>query len=205
LTATGAPAGSTPSFSTNPVPAGSSSTLTVPVPSDASGSFTITVTGTAGTVTRSASATITVGTTGGLTITGLTVADSANAVDWSVQSDLRVGSVQYGDRTFTLTAVAPALTGAQWIRTANDSKGSMANPLVRFTISTSATVAVAVDTRIGRRPWMDSTWVDTGTQLRNNEGTPRSFEVFTKTFPAGQVSLGPNGSTGGGNYVIVVF
>jgi polygalacturonase len=205
LSATGAPAGSTPSFSTNPVPAGGSSTLTVPVPSDATGSFTITVTGTAGTVTHSASATITVGTTGGLTITGLTVADSANAVDWSVQSDLRVGSVQYGDRTFTLTAVPPALTGAQWIRTANDSKGSTANPLVRFTISTSATVAVAVDTRVGRRPWMDSTWVDTGTQLRNNEGTPRLFEVFTKTFPAGQVSLGPNGSTGGGNYVIVVF
>ncbi|OLB79362.1 MAG: hypothetical protein AUI14_10410 [Actinobacteria bacterium 13_2_20CM_2_71_6] len=74
-----------------------------------------------------------------------------------------------------------------------------------FTISTSATVAVAVDTRIGKRSWMDASWTDTGTQIRNNESTPRSFEVFTKTFPAGSVALGPNGSTGGSNYTIVVF
>ncbi len=205
LTASGAPPGSTPSFSVNPVPAGSTTTLTVPVPSDASGTFTISVTGTAGTATHSASAQLVVGTTTGLTITGLTVADSANAADWSVQSNLHVGSVQYGDRTYTITAVPSALTGQQWIRTANDSKAATANPLVRFTINRSATVAVAVDTRIGRRPWMDSTWTDTGTSLRNNESTPRTFEVFTKTFAAGTVALGPNGSTGSSNYVIVVF
>jgi hypothetical protein len=28
-----------------------------------------------------------------------------------------------------------------------------------------ATVSVAVDTRVGRRPWLDSSWVDTGLQL----------------------------------------
>ena len=70
---------------------------------------------------------------------------------------------------------------------------------------TSATVAVAVDSRIGRRSWMDSTWVDTNTTIRNNEGSPRTFEVFTKTFPAGQVALGPNGSTSSSNYTIIVF
>ena len=156
-------------------------------------------------MTHSASVTITVGTSTGLTISGLSVADSANAADWSLQTNLHVGSVQYGDRTFTCTAVPAALTGQQWIRTANDSKGATANPLVRFTISTSATVAVAVDSRIGRRSWMDSSWTDTGTSIRNNEGTPRTFEVFTKTFPAGQVSLGPNGSTTSSMYMIVVF
>ncbi|OLB79361.1 MAG: hypothetical protein AUI14_10405 [Actinobacteria bacterium 13_2_20CM_2_71_6] len=62
LTASGTPPGSTPSFSVNPVPAGSSSTLTVPVPADASGTFTVTVTGTAGTATHSASAQLVVGT-----------------------------------------------------------------------------------------------------------------------------------------------
>jgi hypothetical protein len=149
--------------------------------------------------------TINVGTTTGLVISGLSVADSANAADWSLQTNLHAGSVQYGDRTYTCTSVPAALTGQQWIRTANDSKGSTANPLVRFTISKSATVAVAVDTRIGRRSWMDSTWVDTHTSIRNSESTPRTFEVFTKTFPAGQVALGPNGSTGSSNYMIVVF
>ena len=54
-------------------------------------------------------------------------------------------------------------------------------------------------------PWMDSTWTDTGTHLTNNEGTPRSFEVYQKTFPAGTVSLGPNGDTGSSMYVVIVF
>jgi hypothetical protein len=205
LAASGAPAGSMPSFSANPVAAGSSSVLTVPIPTGASGTFPITVTGTAGTASHSASAVVTVGSTGGLTITGLSAKDTTNAADWSVQSNLKVGSVQYGDRTFTLTAVPAALVGKQWIRTANDSKAATANPLVTFTINQQATVAVAVDTRIGKRPWMDASWTDTGTQLKNSESTPRSFEVFTKTFPAGQVALGPNNSTGSSMYLIVVF
>jgi polygalacturonase len=205
LSASGAPAGSTPSFSANPVPAGSSSVLTVPIPTGTTGTFTITVKGTAGSASHSASATVTAGTTGGLTISGLSAKDTANAADWSVQSNLHVGSVQYGDRTFTVTAVPTALGGAAWIRTANDSKGATTNPLVTFSVNKQATVAVAVDTRIGRRSWMDSSWTDTGTQIRNNESTPRSFEVFTKTFPAGQVGLGPNGSTSSSMYMIVVF
>jgi hypothetical protein len=205
LSASGAPSGSTPSFSVNPVPAGGGSVLTVPIPTDASGPYTITVTGVAGGASHSASAVVNVGTTGGLSISGLSAKDTANAADWSVQANLHTGSVQYGDRTFTVTAVPSALNGAQWVRTANDSKAATNNPLVTFTISAQATVAVAVDTRIGKRSWMDASWTDTGTQLKNNESTPRSFEVFTKTFPAGTVSLGPNGSTGSSMYMVVVF
>jgi hypothetical protein len=207
LAASGLPAGATAAFSPNPVPAGGSSTLTVTTTADTpSGSSAFTVTGTAGTLTRTAGATLVVGTGGGpVTISGLTVSDSGNAADWSVQSNLRTGVAQYGDRTFTFTAVPSALNGAQWVRTANDSKGATANPVVTFTISGQATVAVAVDTRIGRRPWMDSTWVDSGTQLVNSEGTPKRFQVFTKTFPAGQVALGPNGSTGSSMYTVAVY
>jgi len=165
------------------------------------------VTGTAGSLTRTINATLVVGDGGGgpVTISGLTVSDSGNAGDWSVQSDLRTGVAQYGDRAFTFTAVPTALNGAAWVRTANDSKGATANPLVRFTISGPATVAVAVDTRIGRRSWMDSSWVDSGTQLVNNEGSPKRFQVFTKSFPAGEVTLGPNGSTGSSMYTVAVY
>ena len=205
LSASGQPSGSTPSFSANPVAAGSSSVLTVPIPSGASGSFTITVTGVAGSATHSATAVVTVGSTGGLSISGLSVKDTANAGAWSLQANLHVGSVEYGDRAYTLTAVPAALTGAQWVRTANASKAATPDPLVTFSINQQATVAVAVDTRIGRRSWMDSSWTDTGTQIRNDESTPRSFEVFTKTFPAGPVALGPNGSTGSSMYLVVVF
>jgi polygalacturonase len=208
LNATGLPPGATATFSPNPVPAGGSSTLSVTTDAATpNGTSTVTVTGTAGAVTHSATTSLTVDSGGGggeLTITGLSVADTANAADWSVQSNLHVGSVQYGDRAFTLSAVPAGLVGSQWIRTANDSKGSTANPLVRFTVNRSVTVGVAVDTRLGKRSWMDSTWADSGTSVRNNEGTARTFEIFTKTFPAGQVALGPNGSASSSNYVIIV-
>ena len=63
---------------------------------------------------------------------------------------------------------------------------------------------MAVDTRLGRRSWMDSSWVDTGTHLTNSESTPKSFEVFQRTFPAGQVALGPNAGTSGGSSMYTV-
>ena len=70
-----------------------------------------------------------------------------------------------------------------------------------------ATVSVAVDTRVGRRPWLDSSWVDTGLQLTDTEGSSsRTFEVYQKEFPAGQVSLGPDADTtnSGSMYTIII-
>jgi glycosyl hydrolase family 28 len=126
-----------------------------------------------------------------VTVSGLAVTDAANRTDWSVQSNLRSGVTQYGDRAFTLTAVPAALTGAQWIRTANDSKTATADPLATFAVSRTAAVSVAVDTRRGRLPWMGSDWTDTATRITNSESPARDFAVFAKTFPAGQVTLGP--------------
>ena len=99
----------------------------------------------------------------------------------------------YGDRTFIVASVPPALLGAQWIRTANGSRSATADPLVTFTLSAPATVVVAVDTRMARPAWLDATWTDTDTQLNDFEGgtTFRRFEAFAKAFPAGPVALGP--------------
>jgi hypothetical protein len=65
---------------------------------------------------------------------------------------------------------------------------------------------VAVDTRRGRLSWMDSSWIDTGTPLSNDESTSRNFEVFAKTFAAGQISIGPNADPANGSsmYTIIV-
>jgi polygalacturonase len=209
LSASGLPAGATASFSPNPVAPGATSTLTVSTAATTpEGTSALTVSGVSGGVTRTAGATLVVGSGGGgLSISGLSVGDTANAADWSVQSDLRTGVVQYGDRTATLTTVPAALVGAQWIRTANDSKAATANPLVRFSISRAATVAVAVDTRLGRRSWMDSSWTDTGTQLVNSESSARRFQVFQRSFPAGEVALGPNGDPGNTSsmYTVAVY
>jgi rhamnogalacturonan endolyase len=117
------------------------------------------------------------GNPGGLTLTNLAVGDSANAANWSPQTNLQVGATVNGDRTHTFASLPAALVGAHWVRTANASKTATANQ--------AATVYVGVDARR----------VDTGTTLTADEGgTVRSFPVFGKDFAAGPVALGPNGA-----------
>ncbi|HTU72657.1 MAG TPA: glycosyl hydrolase family 28 protein [Trebonia sp.] len=208
LTATSPQAGIGVSLSRASVRPGQSASLTVTVAAGArNGTYQIPVMATDATATQYATITVTV--TGGVTlaITGLSVADTANAASWSVQSNLQPGDQLYGDRTIAVASVPAALTGAAWIRTANSSKSATESPLVTFTINTPATVAVAVDTRLARLPWLDSTWTDSGLQITDNEGTPRTFEVYTKTFPAGTVTLGPQAdlTNGSSMYTIAVY
>ena len=205
LSATGQPAGSQVSFSPNPVTPGSDSTMTVTTAAGTpNGTSSIAVTGTSTDGVRTVPVGLTV--TGGsdqLAITGLSVADSSNAGDWSVQQNLATGSTQYGDRTITFKTVPAEFAGAQWVRTANDSKAATTNPLATFTVNRPATVSVGVDTRLGRPSWL-ADWTDTGQSLVNNEGTARTFHVYSKPFAAGQVALGPNGSASSSMYTVIV-
>jgi hypothetical protein len=208
LAASGEPSGVSVSFSPATVTPGQSSQMTVSAAADIlNGTNQIEITGTDATATQYATVPVTV--TGGVTlqITNLSVADTANAAAWSVQSNLQPGDVLFGDRTFQLTTVPAALLGVDWIRTANSSKLATENPMVTFDVNAPVTIALGVDTRLGGRlPWMDSSWTDTGTQLADNESTPTIFEVYEKTFPAGQISLGPQGITNDSDmYTIALF
>jgi len=128
-------------------------------------------------------------------VSSLVILDAANAADWSVRSNLQVGDVQYGDRSYALSVVPQRLAGAAWIRTANDSRLFTGNPTVRFTLSQAADVHVAVENKGGALPWLAG-WVDSGLQIRSTDqlfGTTiatRTFKVYTKRFPAGVVVLG---------------
>ncbi|WP_439663992.1 glycosyl hydrolase family 28 protein [Lentzea sp. HUAS TT2] len=203
LDADNVPAGTVVQFNPATINAGQTSTMTVAtLPDTPHGSTNINVIGTAGQITRSAVAILTVGDQPAeLELSGLTVADTGNAGDWSVQNGLRAGVAQYGDRDFTFSAVPEEVAGAKWIRTANDSKSATQNPLARFTINRDALVYVAVDTRLGKRPWMDALWLDSGLQLVNTEGSPKTFRLYAKGFRAGTVELGPNG--GASNYTVM--
>jgi hypothetical protein len=207
LSASGQPAGAAVTFSPNPVVPGHDATMTVTTPETTrNNTYALTVRGSDATATQYAGAGLTV--TGGVDVgvSGLSVADTDNAPDWSIQPDLEAGAAQYGDRTITLTSVPADLLGATWIRTANDSKTATQDPLATFTIGHAATVAVAIDSRLGRRPWMDAGWVDTGEHLGNSESASRSFEIFAKNFPAGQVTIGPNADPANGSsmYTIII-
>ena len=204
LGAENVPPGTVVQFNPATVSPGGSSTMTVAtLPDTPQGTSNITVVGTAGSLTRTATARLTVGDTPDeLELSGLSVADTGNAGDWSLQTNLRTGVAQYGDRAFTFSAVPEEVAGAQWIRTANDSKGATQNPLARFTINRDAVVYVAVDTRLGKRPWMDALWIDSGMSLVNTEGSAKTFRLYAKGFRAGEVELGPNG--GASQYSVIV-
>ena len=138
-------------------------------------------------------------------IGGLSVKDTANAVDWSVQAGFQSGAVQFGDRAFTITAIPAALAGGSWLRAANDSKTYAGDPLVTFSLSQPADVYVSVDDRLGGAfAWM-SGWSNTGLKMTTSEGgTARSFSVYTKSFAAGTVSLGATNSGAVSQYSVVV-
>jgi hypothetical protein len=147
-------------------------------------------------------------TTGPVQLSNLNVADTANAANWSFQTNIQVGAVQYGDRGYTLTAVPASLAGSAWIRTGMGSKAYTGNPTVTFTINQQATVYVVLDSRVTTPPsWLDSSWTLTGLTLTNNEVAGRNtFVIYSNTFPAGAVSLGENdnGNTGVSMYTVIV-
>lgn len=96
----------------------------------------------------------------GLVLSGLQVFDTANAAKWSLQTNLQAGDTVYGDRTYTFASVPEGYAGASWIRTAGDSKSYKQEPLASFTINRQADVYVAIDTRVGKLPWVNSVSVD---------------------------------------------
>lgn len=128
-----------------------------------------------------------------LSISNLTVYDTLNAKKYSLQTNMQIGNVLYGDRTYTIKTLPVSVAGFQWIRTANSSKSWNAGAtLVSFSISQQATIYVGLDTRLKKLPWMDASWVLSGMKLTDNEGHTITFALYQKTFPAGTVNLGPN-------------
>ncbi len=137
---------------------------------------------------------------GQVTITNLSVKDTANAANWSLQRNLQAGIKQYGDRNYKITSLPTELAGVQWLQVANSSKAYSGNPLVTFNLSQSATVYIAVDDRDGLLPWMTG-YTALKQKITNDEGMPKTFTIYRKTFPAGSVSLGPLNS-GSSMYVV---
>jgi alpha-D-xyloside xylohydrolase len=130
-------------------------------------------------------------------ISNLEVNDSENEDDWSIQYNLSVGDQQYGDRNYAFTIVPDIVAGAQWIRTANDSKTYADDEVASFTLGADATVYIAHDERVSDKPDWLGDWVSLADFLQNDEQTPVRFELFRKEFAMGDiVSLGPNTEQG---------
>jgi len=97
------------------------------------------------------------------------------------------------------------LAGGAWLRTANDSKTFAANPTVTFSLNQPADVYVTIDDRLTTPLAWLAGWSNTGLKMTTSEnGTARSFTVYTRAFPAGTVSLGPVNQGGFSMYNVVV-
>ncbi|GAA4440123.1 hypothetical protein GCM10023188_37000 [Pontibacter saemangeumensis] len=105
---------------------------------------------------------------------------------------LAVGATHYTDRTYTVTSVPTSLSGAAFIRTANDDKRSTASSLLSFTLGESATVYIAYDPRATALPAWLGGWQKITDRIGVDDSQISHMELYSKSFPAGAVSLGGN-------------
>ncbi len=138
-------------------------------------------------------------------ITKLAVNDKANAAQWSVETaGVQNGSVVFGDREYTFTAIPAVLDGAEWIRTACDSK-SYTGDQATFIAGADATVYVALDSRLTDAPAWLGEWEKTNEALTDNGNPIVTYQLYKKDFAAGEtVTLGAVNQSGCVNYTVAV-
>ncbi|WP_161890526.1 malectin domain-containing carbohydrate-binding protein [Pontibacter russatus] len=143
-------------------------------------------------VTMSGNKAITANFTQSQPSTGLISNISASSGRSYMLENLAVGAVHYTDRTYKITSVPASLSGAPFIRTANDDKNSTASSLLSFNLSESATVYVAYDPRATALPSWLSGWQKLTDRVGVNDSKISYMNIYSKSFPAGAVSLGGN-------------
>ena len=141
-------------------------------------------------------------------VSKLTVHDTKNGANWAVDEDaLKVGSQVFGDRDFTYVTLPNELIGAEYIRTACDSK-TVTGDLATLTAAQDLTVYVMVDSRLSMEQGISPAWLSgwNRTGLLANTSNTVTFEIFSRDLAAGDsLELGSN-MTGSGvvNYTAAV-
>ncbi|MDO5149089.1 MAG: glycoside hydrolase family 98 domain-containing protein [Oscillospiraceae bacterium] len=143
----------------------------------------------------------------GSIITNLNVIDGENIDSWSVNYNFNKGSRLFGDRTLVCESLPDSLAGAEYIRTACDSK-TVLSQLAGFTASKDAAIYVAMDSRVTNPApsWLDS-WTKTSDVITTTDpnGNILNLELFRKSVKSGDtVILDTNGgSVESVNYIVL--
>jgi predicted esterase len=125
--------------------------------------------------------------------------DAVHAEPWKVIANLKPGDtgwkVQPNCSVTVIGKVPELVRGCDWIKPDNASQAFAGEVLMEFTVTDKATVYVAHDEKLARRPDWLADWKDTGESLQGGYlGSERSFRLYEKAFPKGAtVKLGPNG------------
>lgn len=107
-------------------------------------------------------------------------------------SKLTTGAAYYTDRTYNITSVPSYLVDAPFIQTANDDKISKSNSALTFTLNRATTVYIAYDPRATTLPTWLQGWKKLADKVGINDPKLASFDLYSKDFSAGQVTLGGN-------------
>ena len=123
----------------------------------------------------------------------LQVLDTDHAAGYAIAYDTKVGSPLFGDRDFTIATLPDALSGAEAILTACDSK-NWSGDCATFEVKEDAFVYVALDSRVEAVPaWMSGFSKTADTVYSSNDVT---FEVYQMELKPGTVlTLGNNGQS----------
>jgi hypothetical protein len=127
--------------------------------------------------------------------------DAVHAEPWKIIANLKPGDtgwkVQPNCSVTVIGKVPELVRGCDWIKPDNASTAYTGKVLTEFTVTDKATVYVAHDEKLAKRPDWLADWKDTGESLRGGYlGNERSFRLFEKAFPKGAtVKLGPNSTS----------
>lgn len=125
-------------------------------------------------------------------VAGITVADVAQANNWSEQKWLDQGDKQYTGDEAEIAQLPPNLFGAEWIRTPKTASQNVA-ALAKFTLTADADVYIGLDESVKQLPKWLQTYDNTKSFLRNDVNGGTQFNLYHKRFKAGdEVTLGAN-------------
>jgi mono/diheme cytochrome c family protein len=126
-----------------------------------------------------------------------------------VDHGLANGKRVYTDRDYTFRKVPAELEASILLQTPNDDSGSQGGAVVEFETVLPMTVFLGHDTRVAKHPaWLtDPNRGFSATDLEVSTSDAR-FRVYSRSFPAGRISLGGNTDDGlpGGksNYLVIL-
>ena len=124
--------------------------------------------------------------------------------------EFRIGTRCYIDFTYTVSRLPVALSGLPAIRVAQADKAVESAEFLQFDLSRPARIYVAYDADARHVPdWLSAFTPERMTVEVDQIGTPRWFNVFSKSYPAGTVVLGGNRSSGSAgnvfmNYLVMI-
>ena len=140
----------------------------------------------------------------GRLIKNLSVKDEKYGNSWILADNLKDGELIYGDRDVTYVGLPSYLNGAEFIRTACDSKNTDSD-LAVFTADKDIELYIGLDSRVSSVPqWLDS-YEKTSDTFKNSSDV--EYYIYKKNIKSGEnVILSTNGqSSGCVNYTVIIL